>query len=506
MRGAWLRLCGVVLAGMLLLGCVSSQAPQDDGARIQTAIDLCAMGGGGEVRLPEGTFVIRNTILLRSGVHLRGAGAGRTVLTSPPGDYPGKTVQGAGVFATLAMAAVNGAGVHDLTVDHSAGRVGNGIVIVAGAAGRGTPSTHCEITGCEVLLSRDSGHAYAIWNLKSHHSRILNNRVDGGFTTFEPVDGDPQEGIETFGGSDVLIQGNTVTGIHNNGIYVCSSSLTGPVTDVRILGNTVERCGRSIAIQAESAARIQISGNHCEDAWDGGLYITVGPSGSLEGLEASDNTVLGVGADHPAAAGAGIYLYGDPSAGTRDILITRNTVSEARKASVGGISVFHFPGVVLRENAITNCAGTGIYALGSHRLTIEANRIEGTGGSAIHLGDAGNGVIPEACYVVGNLCLGYNQGGSALAGILLSPARNSVVDGNTFLQANFCYPVWAVGFQSDGVCIGPGNTLLFEYLGNPVFRNDGTNPSGGPCPGPEPTQAPERRSNWGILRPSLAGM
>ncbi|TMV48406.1 hypothetical protein FE783_17990 [Paenibacillus mesophilus] len=48
----------------------------DDTAAVQSAIDLCAGGGGGIVFLPPGIYKLTNTLTMRSGVALEGAGVG----------------------------------------------------------------------------------------------------------------------------------------------------------------------------------------------------------------------------------------------------------------------------------------------------------------------------------------------------------------------------------------------------------------------------------------------
>ncbi|WP_403025536.1 right-handed parallel beta-helix repeat-containing protein [Salinibacterium sp. GXW1014] len=76
----------------------------DDAAAIRDAI--AAADSGDEVVLPPGTYDLKSThpnddsanLLLRSGVHLRGAGASKTVLvTSFDGDDDSRVIRGAGV-------------------------------------------------------------------------------------------------------------------------------------------------------------------------------------------------------------------------------------------------------------------------------------------------------------------------------------------------------------------------------------------------------------------------
>ena len=49
------------------------------------------------------------------------------------------------------------------------------------------------------------------------HNKILNNWVDGGVARVLPG-GSSQEGIESYGGTDVLISGNTVQNVGNAGL------------------------------------------------------------------------------------------------------------------------------------------------------------------------------------------------------------------------------------------------------------------------------------------------
>jgi parallel beta-helix repeat protein len=69
----------------------------DDAAAVQRAVDACAAAGGGTVYMPAGTYRLYGgrginpdcgaNIELKNGVHIRGAGPGRTVVRATRSDY-----------------------------------------------------------------------------------------------------------------------------------------------------------------------------------------------------------------------------------------------------------------------------------------------------------------------------------------------------------------------------------------------------------------------------------
>lgn len=452
----------------------------DDTAGIQLALDAANTAGGGIVFIPAGTYKITNTLLVYSDTHVYGAGRGATILTSPVSSYAGKSVEGAQVYATLAMAAVNRASVRNLTVDHSAGASANGIVIIAGNAGAGTRSNDCVIDGCEVIFSSSSGHAYCIWNLKSDGSKILNNYVEGGFTAYTWTAGNPQEGIESYGGEDVLISGNTVNGVQQNGIYVVSDSTVGTVQNICVVDNSVESSGRGVTLVIGNCNGIQVKNNHIKTAWDIGISLTANATSTVDGVHISGNTITDVGDADPHSVGVGVYLYGDLSATISRIVISDNIIKNCQEATTAAIANYSFSNTQIINNNIKTCTGFGILAYNPNDLVIDGNTIDGTQDSSITVGTGGAGNTPTRIRVTNNHCRNYNGDTIGHAAIWMSPATKSYVEGNTFYTANTTSNlVYAAGATCDHVYIGSNNIPLFAYTGSQPLRNDGTNANRG---------------------------
>ena len=86
--------------------------------------------------MAQGVYSIARPLVLRSNVHLRGAGIGATVIQPMTDDLNDKVIDGAGVWASVAMVAADRASIQDLTIDHETNKtLDNGIAILP-AGGR----------------------------------------------------------------------------------------------------------------------------------------------------------------------------------------------------------------------------------------------------------------------------------------------------------------------------------------------------------------------------------
>ena len=105
--------------------------------------------------------------------------------------------------------------------------------------------------------------------------------MDGGVTTYDPDSA--QEGIEVFGGRNVLIFGNIVREIGNGGIFITTGNDAVDVgnKNITVAFNQVTGCRRGILAQltAYSVAQglqigdtISISQNQTENCWEAGIY------------------------------------------------------------------------------------------------------------------------------------------------------------------------------------------------------------------------------------------
>jgi polygalacturonase len=434
----------------------------DDTAAIQLALSAAGAAGGGRVCIPPGRYRVTNTLLVPSNTQVWGAGRGSSVLVSPAGQYPGQIVEGQRVYATVAMAAVSNASVSGITVDHTAGESANGIVVVAGNAGAGTRSRNCVVEDNEVLFPASPGHKYAIWNLVSDGTKLLRNYVDGGVTTNTPGQ---EEGIESYGGDDVLIEGNSVRNVDANGIYVTLDPLSGPMRNVRVVHNYVEGSQRGITLQvASTLAGALVQGNQVRRSWTAGLKLTTSAGNAVSDVQLRDNALQG--------GLTGISLYGDAGATISNVVVAGNTVSSTTDPSSASIQASWFSHTSFEHNTVTGAPQRGIFVGNADDVRLVGNRVDGTQQSALYL------YALTHAWATANTLREYNQANGGFAGLYVDTCSNALLTDNTFFQsANAYYPIFVP--NGDRVSVGGGNAVLMSYTGNPVFRNNATNPNRG---------------------------
>lgn len=365
----------------------------DDEPALQSALDYAADQGGGNVYLPAGTYAISRPLVLRSHVHLTGDGPGRTVIRSQ-GHGLGKTVEGTGIWSAIALLSAEGASVTQLTVDlATAATHANGISLLpTGEAFEGTPSSNCRISDVEVL-GGGNYHAYMIWNLRGRGIEIVNNLVDGGI--LEQVESN-QEGIESYGGEDVLIGWNTIDNIGNTALNFGSAGAPNTGIDgLHVIGNTVRNSRRGLNIGtwlgeagAQNIANVRIEENSFENLWGTGIFIPVQAGTRFDGLRIMGNRFVGVGTEGSNGV-AGIHFEGAPvspnapAAAATDTSVTNNQLSGIRGVNSYGVLVNRYPGVRVANNEIDDVGFGGIQAFGSPNLTVENNRITRVGRIAV---------------------------------------------------------------------------------------------------------------------------
>jgi len=439
----------------------------DSTTALQAGLTAVGAAGGGTFYIPAGTYKVTNTLLIPTDVMVRGAGRQATILTSPAGTYAGKTVEGAPVYATLGMCAVNNASVYSLTVDHTAGTVSaNGIVIMAGNAGLGTASTNCSIVDCEVKKSSTPGHQYCIWSLSSTGSKILYNYVDGGVSTNTAG---TEEGIEAYGGTDILIEGNTVKNVNNNGIYVSvDSGVALNLLNIRVVNNYVTKCQQGIyLISATSAKNCLISNNNIDACWNTSINLTYSSGATVSGITIANNTTN--------ASKSGINIVGDAAATLQEnIVVIGNNIVGTSDASTASISSVSASNVKFLSNSIKSATQRGMFISTGNDIVIKDNNIDTCQTVGIY------------CYtltrstVLANTVREWNRGNSSYAGIYFDTCTTAHCDCNDFYISTFSYyPVYVPSTASDRIHIGTGNNLLYSSSGNPIYRNDGLNPNRG---------------------------
>ncbi|TXH36995.1 MAG: hypothetical protein E6Q98_08805 [Rhodospirillaceae bacterium] len=268
------------------------------------AVAAAVAAGGGTVFVPPGNYKISDVIKIPSKVHLKGAGKDLSKLVKTAGATAGG---GVGAYATVAMVGATNASVENLWVDHATnGALVNGIAMLRTNLSTET-GPFCD--GCDVLNCRVTGfnsHQYLIWSHGAKNARILFNDVDGGIVTYDA--NSEQEGIEVFGGENVLVAFNRIVNIGANGIYMgISAGVTGYFNkNVTASHNIVHGCETGVHINA---------------AWD-----------AVGGLNYSENIHLSTNQIYSCHRGHVLIRYATPGAPAnsvvlRNIAITDNQIN-----------------------------------------------------------------------------------------------------------------------------------------------------------------------------------
>jgi parallel beta-helix repeat protein len=173
----------------------------DDTQAIQRAIDAAAKAGGGQVFMPEGTYIISGPnndggcLTLKSNVSLNGERMGETTLKLADGS----SGDIAGLIHTSARANTNNATVSNLTLDgnkaHTSGTIDG--IVTGSAAGGSAHTTGFTVAGVELQnFSGDGLRAQALTaNSRVTDSLAHDNNGDGFFTQFQaqPVRADSMD-------------------------------------------------------------------------------------------------------------------------------------------------------------------------------------------------------------------------------------------------------------------------------------------------------------------------
>jgi parallel beta-helix repeat protein len=449
----------------------SAACPTEDDIAIAEAIAAVAAAGGGRVDLAGRVFDICQTVVLASNIHLRGAGRGATIIRTAP------VLTGplSGFGAAIIGVAVANVSVSDLTLDQRTNnRVGNGIAFLpAGLDFSGTVPYNLLVENTQVLGAPvPGGHQYMIWNMRGQHVKIVNNWIDGGFWAL-PSAFTPQEGIESYGGYDVMVAGNTVEGIAGACLNFGSAGHPNTRTvGLFIRDNYANRCGVGLNIGTANPADPQlnahsvITGNVIVYAWTQGIMVVVAEGTAEHDLYIAGNTVRNVGPPTPPLVANGILLFAGQGATVVATTVKENRIYGVRGLGFG-ISLWNYPNARVLDNNIVDVAREGITVENSSDVEIRGNRIESVGLRGIYAGstDVRGPVIKE------NVVINW---GPASDGIRLDGVRYGVVQNNVLRRTDAARP-WPIvlGTTNCGVTVA-GNVAAYSE----AFENE----SSPPCP------------------------
>ena len=432
-----------------------AQCPTSDDLTIQNAIGAAVAAGGGTVQLEARVYDICQSVVLASNVHLRGRGIGATVLQTRAG-YPTGPLATFG--ASIVGAGVANVSVTGLTLDQRTnGRVANGIAFVpANADFSGTVSSNILIERNQVIGAPvDGGHQYFIWNMRGQHVKILHNWVNGGFAS--QASAPLGEGIESFGGYDVLVEGNTVQGIGGNCLNFGSA---GGIPDTHTVGLFVRNnyaflCSIGISIgtgdETQQTAHSIIAGNVIIYAWKTGIFVLASGGNSLRDLQIRDNTIRNIGAPRSPSIADGILLYAALGTSPISTIVEGNQIDSVSGIAFG-IRLESYSNARILNNSILRPSREGIYASNADNLEMKGNRIQGSGLRGIYTGPSA-----ETQILTDNLVIDW---GSASDGIRLEGVRYGVVRDNMFKRTDAARPEPVVLGWSCGIAVS-GNVVLY---------------------------------------------
>jgi parallel beta-helix repeat protein len=434
----------------------------DDTVAIRKAI-AALPASGGSVYVPPGTFLVNaeasEALLLRSGVHLSGAGPASIIkfVDEPtPGAYDGHSMLHA------VPSSAQGIEIHDLQLDgdrlhYSGGQVQNHAALLEGCHDcRVTRVTIHDFRGDGVYLFKGTGadrsrHCVLSDNVIYDMARASVN-LDGASdvvvssNTFYVSDAAIAEGPSAPSGvaikmeqddpgqdvSGIVIAGNVWSSGMAAGIGL-SGGGTARIRDVSITGNTfnlrTDSPNPGQCLNLFKVEHVTISGNACNGGMGGGFQIFGGPA---DYVTISGNTLRGqVGGATTAAISVGGGNYDQ----VRVLNISGNIIKNVTRGvsisrMIDSDTVAHF--VNITGNTFVDCTH-GIVLAESQDVTISANTFTSTVASsyAIKFDDANNGSIHTSRVSISN----NNLSGTLVGGILQSQFSQIVdfsLTGNDF--------------------------------------------------------------------------
>jgi hypothetical protein len=382
----------------------------DDDVEINAAAAQAAAAGGGTVQIAAGNYSTSQPItVLGDGVALEGASAGGTVIT-PASNWT--AIQGAGGAEIAGV--VSFVGVDDFAARHltikSGGKLMNGLIAIpTGASGAGEICTNGVFEGNTVHM--EQGHTYSIWSMRSEGIQIIDNLVEGGATVAR-ADGS-QEGIEAYGGRDVLISGNTVSGIGNSAINLGGLAGQTPdcsVENITVIDNHISNCRVGVFISTTwgsangpaNARDILVENNVFTAMFETGFQIRnwTGDTGTppeASNITIRNNDVQMLYSQASDFSPAAVWFFDATAAGEtirHDIVVEGNNFTTLLVSAVPGrfwlpqgyspfVNFTSFSGVAFRDNDLDLTAASdssrGIAAYSSDDLVVAGNHVHGSG-------------------------------------------------------------------------------------------------------------------------------
>lgn len=332
-------------------------------AAIQKAIDACAAGGGGTVRLPSGTFLSgalriksRVTLLLDEGATLLGS-RNREDYFGPPIDPDGREAEGGRVFRHL----IHGQNLHDVAIR------GQGTIDGSGSAFRDKTKRRTKaiyLENCRnVLVEGLRLRAAGSW---MQHYRLCEKLTIRNIDVFNHVAFN-NDGLNVDSCREVTITGCRVDS-DDDGIVLKSLS-DRPCRDVRITDCTVSSHCNALKMGTESGGGFinivvknckVFSPRHSKSIYGrqrglAGIALEIVDGGRLENVAVSDVQIEGVSVPIFLRLGnrARPYVKGaKPGVGTFRNVVLRDIT--AKGTSPIGCSITGLPGHPIENVTLTD--------------------------------------------------------------------------------------------------------------------------------------------------------
>lgn len=390
----------LVLPAKLVAKCPTTcPDPTADDIRVQAQLNALSAAGGGTLQLDPRVYQTCQAWIVGSNTQLRGAGRGATIIRGGP-QFTGKTVNNAFATGTISTVGTTKVTVSDVTVDHrTCNRSANGVAIFpAGIPGEdqqlynGTLASNVLIKNVEVLGAQGF-HNYMIWNLKGQHVKIIGNWVDGG--TDPRSSYAQQEGIESFGGHDVLISGNTVRNIGYACLNVGSAGLPNSGTDSIVMtDNYLSNCyvgvnlGTSLTpdLAPQNQTSTRVTNNVIINQRFAGIDVGVFKGTVEKDLLIAHNTIRDINAS--GAVGIRLRSVGSSPVGSESVVantISGNYIGNIRGTNAHGIRLNSYHNVRIAGNMIVGVDHGAIFAVNSNDVEVVANRLGKIGIAAVQL-------------------------------------------------------------------------------------------------------------------------
>lgn len=410
----------------------------DDNTAINNAIDAVYLQGVGDVLvtpLPAGRKYLFTSILVKTGVRLKGAGgilklkdgtlvnAGTTYyllnnIGHPGAEFVGLTIDGNAANNLLALVAdvITCTGANSRAVDNLIYDAPDSGIMFSQA-----PGSAC--TGNIIRYARDLG-IYVNGANSTDKTQIAASIVHSNV-----ISGAALGGIGIKRGSGYLsVIGNAIDDC-GNGMTIEDSGAGVFPERLIVTQNTMRRVGTNYlaggtALTGIYIARLSnatITDNHCYDCEGYGIYAR-----NLVGVSITGNNVGGNGSGtyQPSLGHSGIVLD-DTADGIVDSLIADNTVHDFRARSLHAAAIVR---TIIRDN------------------TLIGNVAQDDGSAALHQGLVvlnGATINSKHCKITGNILSGFNDTGINLAGLQLSTVSGNIVDVSTSTASAYALKIGA---------------------------------------------------------------